>query len=178
MDANITLNITSLAISCLALAASAFLAVRQLRTAEGANHVPIVIDFFNRSHDEEFMASSRYLQTMSSEHEFSLGLSGLPHDLERRVRVVLWFYDDLGKLVAHKIVSEQLVIGSFGASAVRAWMALGPYVYAERENRAGTRVGVYFEDLAARATSTSASAVHRRIGLRPRPPANRLTPSA
>lgn len=48
-------------------------------------------------------------------------------------RLVSLFYDDVGKLVAHGVVDERLIIGSYGPNIVNMWEVLAPYFYRERE---------------------------------------------
>jgi len=74
------------------------------------------------------------------------------------------FYDDLGKFVAHGIVEEDLIIGSYGHSVMWAWDALQPFILAQRSID-GTNYNIYFEDLALRAKRNPPPAIHSKLGL-------------
>lgn len=80
-------------------------------------------------------------------------------------------YNNLGKLVAHGLVDESLIIGAYGGSLLRAWNLLAPYVYLERQEDQRNPMR-YFEDLAWRVSSNRPDDVYRRLGLRALPPAN------
>jgi hypothetical protein len=42
---------------------------------------------------------------------------------------VALFYEDVGKLVAHGVVDERLIVGSYGPNIVNMWEVLAPYFY-------------------------------------------------
>jgi hypothetical protein len=64
----------------------------------------------------------------------------------------MWYYDNLGALVAHKIVDIEPIAGYLGGSVVDMWTALEPLVRAERNLRLSAsdpaRWQLYFEHLA------------------------------
>ncbi|MDQ0600804.1 hypothetical protein QF037_005149 [Streptomyces canus] len=78
--------------------------------------------------------------------------------MKRDIRRVSLFYDDVGKLVAHGVVEESLIIGSYGLNIVNMWDVLAPYIYKERILT--TKAMLYFEDLAARAKARPMESVH------------------
>ncbi|MFI7413634.1 hypothetical protein ACIBU0_33760 [Streptomyces sp. NPDC049627] len=88
------------------------------------------------------------------------------------IRRVGLFYDDIGKLVAHGIVDERLILGAYGDAIPGTWDTLAPYICAEREKHRNLSM-VYFEDLAHRAGRTTMQHLHVAAGLRARPPATR-----
>jgi hypothetical protein len=73
-------------------------------------------------------------------------------------------YDDLGKLVAHGIVKEELIIGSNGPQARRIWETVEPFVRAERDKR-NSNLWIYLEDLAYRTTRKPPAAIHEKLKL-------------
>ena len=75
-------------------------------------------------------------------------------------------YDDLGKLVAHGIVKEELIIGSNGSQARRIWEAIEPFVRAERAKR-NSNLWIYLEDLAYRTTQKPPATIHQKLKLHP-----------
>ncbi len=128
--------------------------------------VPVVLDLFRQARRADFIEAQRFArEDLAQAHPVEAGISGLPESLRQELFLVTWFYDDLGKLVAHGVVSEDLVLGAFGDGVTRTWKALMPYVEAERGLRSST-FQAYFEDLAVRAESNPPRSVHARLGLR------------
>lgn len=166
MDSSLVINLVSLSISLVALAISAHLAHRQVSAAHGANLIPIVFNAFREWRQPDFVRTQRYiLAGLTTDHDPSLGLSGLPEPLQTEVDKVAVFYDDLDKLVAYRALDWKIVVGTFGVTTTRVWSALKPYIYREREIR-GTQHMACFEDLACRARDNPPAELHRRIGLR------------
>ncbi|MCM2394237.1 DUF4760 domain-containing protein [Streptomyces albipurpureus] len=128
--------------------------------------LPIVIELFRETREPEFSEAIAYIGTrLAIEHSPEHGYRRLPPEVLRRVSL---FYDDVGKLVAHGVVDERLVIGSYGLNIVTMWDALAPYIC--RERALTTHAMSYFEDLAARAKARPMSAVHASIRLARCPP--------
>ncbi|WP_435863905.1 DUF4760 domain-containing protein [Streptomyces phaeochromogenes] len=164
------LNLTSLSISLTALVVSILLTLRQIRLASGGNHLPVVLDAFRESRSVEWLAAEEYILTaLTNDHATDCGCRGLPVPARTYADTIGLFYDDLGKLVAHGVIDQNLVIGAYGTNIVRLWDAVAPYVYADRR-RHGRRYWSYFEDLAARTATTPPSAVYANLNLRSRPP--------
>lgn len=170
VDLSLALNLASLILALTALGVSVFLTRRQIRLATGGNHLPVVLNAFRETRSKEFFEAHEFvLSSLRAEHHPELGFRQLPEPAKTYVRTVGLFYDDLGKLVAHDVISERLVIGSYGTAITRAWVALGPYVYRERE-RNRSNFWVYLEDLAARIDALPSRLIHAELGLRRLPP--------
>ncbi|MEU9348998.1 hypothetical protein AB0D74_48155 [Streptomyces sp. NPDC048278] len=170
MDASALLNVLALVVSAGALATSLAVARRQLRLAHHSNLLPIVLDLFKETRTLEFSRSIEYIRDhLTAAHSAHGGYRMLPEEVKMHIRRVGLFYDDVGKLVAHGIVDEQLILGAYGNAIARVWTTLAPYVYAERERHRNLSM-VYFEDLAYRASQTTMTAVHAAAGLRTCPP--------
>lgn len=173
------LSMGSLVVAALALVVSVIAARRQLVLAHRSNVLPVILQAFKESRTPEFSASVEYvLNRLQSEHPHDDGYQSLPPGPKSHVRRVGLFYDDVGKLVAHDVVEEALVLGAYGGNILATWQVLAPYVYSEAAKR-GAAYGVsardahplpYFEDLAARAHRTPRASVHTRLGLRRLPP--------
>ncbi|MEV6196255.1 hypothetical protein AB0M19_28105 [Streptomyces sp. NPDC051920] len=161
--------VAALALSFLALLISAATAYRQLTLMRGANILPIVLESFGETRTQEWTVCREYInERLATEHDPRGGLVGLPEPIKHQVRKVAFFFDDLGKLVAHRVVDEDLILGAYGGSVLAMWRALAPYIAAQREiDGAGT--AVYFEDLARRAHTRTGTEIYARIGLRPFP---------
>lgn len=164
------LNLATLAISLTALAVSVRLTLWQIRLASGGNHLPVVLDAFKETRSAAWFEAQEYvLIKLAEEHAADCGLRGLPVLARTHATTIGLFYDDLGKVVAHGMIDQNLVIGAYGTPIVRLWDALAPYVYAERQAH-GLHFWVYFEDLAARTADTHPEVVYADMGLRARPP--------
>jgi hypothetical protein len=167
VDAN---NLITLAISLTALVVSVLMTLRQIRLASGGIHLPVVLEAFKESRNPEWFAAQEYiLNQLAEEHAPACGWRGLPMTSRTHVNTIGLFYDDLGKLVAHGMIDERIVIGSYGTMITLVWDALAPYVYAEREAH-GLYFWIYFEDLAVRVAATHPKTVYAKLRLRSRPP--------
>jgi hypothetical protein len=166
----VTLNLAALLIPLVALIVSIPLTLRQIRLGSGANHLPVILEAFRDVRDPAYAEAERYvLDDLTREHPAVCGWSGLPEPARTQTLRIGILFDDLGKLVAHGIVDEELVIGSFGMGIVRVWDVLAPYVYQERHAQAN-HFWIYFEDLACRTAARSNVEIYAALGLRARPP--------
>ncbi|UUU40814.1 DUF4760 domain-containing protein [Streptomyces sp. NBC_00162] len=171
MSLSLALNLLAVLVALAALGTSVAVAQRQLRLAQNSNVLPIVIELFRETREPDFSQAIAYISTrLNTEHSHENGYRRLPPEALGHIRRVSLFYDDVGKLVAHGVVDEVLVIGSYGLNIVSMWDVLAPYIY--RERALTTPAMLYFEDLAARAKARPMSAVHTSIGLAQCPPWN------
>lgn len=163
-------NVAALSISIVALVASALLAFGQLRSTQRANTLAMFFDGFRETRSPEFRRSIEYvLYHLREEFPAPVSYLELPEGPKEHVRQVAFFYDELGKLVVHGIVDRDLVIGSYGLSIYRTWIAIAPYVYRERDLRQRT-VLPYLEHMAAVTSEITAADIHRKMKLRSFPP--------
>ncbi|MGW3653651.1 DUF4760 domain-containing protein [Streptomyces sp. NPDC000878] len=170
MDTTMVLNLVPLSISLAALVVSILLPLWQIRLARGGNHLPVVLDAFKETRSAAWFAAQEYVLTaLAEEHAADCGHRGLPVRARTHANTIGLFYDDLGKLVAHGMIDQTLVIGAYGTNIVRLWDALAPYVYTERRSH-GLHFWIYFEDLAARTAATHPDLVYADLRLRSRPP--------
>jgi hypothetical protein len=172
MDMTIALNLAALMISLLALVVSVLLTLRQIRLSNGGNHLPVILEAFKLAHDpdSDYLNAEKYLlNDLAREHPVDLGIIGLPTAARTHALTIGMFFDDLGKVVAHDIVHQDIVVGSFDSGIVRMWDALAPYVYQQRR-ASDNHFWIYFEDLAVRAATRPGAVVYAALGLRSRPP--------
>ncbi|NGO09317.1 hypothetical protein G5C60_17350 [Streptomyces sp. HC44] len=164
------LNIAALAISVVALLFSSVIAYGQLRSTQKANALAMIFDGFREGRSPEFRKSMEYvLYHLKEEFPGPISYLELPEEPKECVRRVAFFFEELGKLVVHGFVSQDLIIGSYGLSMHRAWVVVAPYVYREREIRQRV-VLPYFEHMAAVTSEITAADVHRKMKLRTYPP--------
>lgn len=170
MNVTIVLSLAALAVPLTALIISIPLALRQLRLISGGNHLPVVLEAFKETRSAAWFEAQEYVLTeLAKEHESDCGHRGLPEQARTHANTIGLFYDDLGKLVAHGMIDQSLIIGAYGTNIVRLWDALAPYVYTERRQH-GLHFWIYFEDLATRTAATHPEVVYAHLHLRSRPP--------
>jgi hypothetical protein len=171
MNGSLWLNVATLTLSSVAIVVSWVSTLRQRRLANSSNHLPIVITVFRESRTDAWLAAQEHvLNELPSRDALKYGISGLPKQAHAHAVLIGLFYDDLGKLVAHRMIDQHLVIGGYGTMIVRLWDALAPFVYAERELHK-TAFWVYFEDLATRTAARTPGEVYKALRLGSRPPA-------
>src|SRR5438045_9421979 len=122
MDSLPAINIIALAISFAALLISVILARRQMSIAAGGNLASIIISLSNEFRSAEFILSRDYtLNRLSKERSAEIGIAGLPEGTRERVVRVGGLFEDIGKLVAFRIIDERIVISSVGPTVIRTW---------------------------------------------------------
>lgn len=174
MDSKTVITVVTITISIVSLAVSGILALRQVRTATDGYALPVVLNVFSQFRTQEFFEAQQYIfHQLHRDFEEPAAYTDLPLDARSMVRMVAGLYDDLGKLVAHGIVREELVIGSNGTQARRIWEAVEPYVLEERRKRK-SNLWIYLEDLAYRANRTPPATIYAKLKLHRYPkPADR-----
>ncbi|GLY24202.1 hypothetical protein Misp04_39340 [Micromonospora sp. NBRC 101691] len=166
VDSEVVVNIAAIAISATSLAVSGVLAIRQNRTASAGYSLPVVLEIFSQFRTPEFYEARRYVyDDLNKDFEQPVAYSELPSDVLAKVRIVAGRYDDLGKLVAHGVVDEELIIGANGPGIRKVWKCVAPFIYEERRTR-DVMTGVYLEDLAHRASRNPPQKIYAKLGLR------------
>jgi hypothetical protein len=166
-------TVVPIAISVVSLAVSGVLALRQMRTATDGYALPVVLNVFSQFRSHEYFEAQQYVwYQLNRDFEQPIAYTELPLAARSKVRTVAGLYDDLGKLVAHGIIREELIIGSNGVAARRIWEAVQPFVLEERRKRK-SNLWIYLEDLAYRTTRTPPATIHAKLKLHryPAPPA-------
>ncbi|WP_305785680.1 DUF4760 domain-containing protein [Symbioplanes lichenis] len=163
MDAKTVIALVAVAISVLSLVLSGMLALRQTRTTMDGYALPVVLNVFSQFRTQEFFDAQQYVFDELPAQPVQ-PYTDLPLEARSQIRMVGGLYDDLGKLVAHGIVKEELIIGSNGPQAGRIWAAVEPFVRAERAKR-GSNLWIYLEDLAYRAAHKPPAAIHDKLNL-------------
>lgn len=166
MDASLTLNLTALAVSLLALVISVLLSVRQLQSMRHANHLPVAIELLTRDFNSDtFLARERKVVAELAEHNPALGFSGLPDEIRTATYSVAFFYDSIAILVAFRFIQENLVLGTMSYRIRRIWRVLEAHIDGERRLRGHPFLDV-LEHLAALAFAQEAAGPRGRIRLR------------
>lgn len=142
----------ALAIAILALVVaivSAAISARELREARKANAFPAAIDLFREFRDPAFVADRRLLLQELENCDPELGMSGLPDGINQAAFRVSHYLDNVGVLVAHKLIAPEIAVSFLGASALNLWRALEPFIRRERVLRSYDDYQMHFEHLAA-----------------------------
>jgi hypothetical protein len=184
VDAKTAISLISIAISVGSLIVSGTLALRQTRTTMDGYALPVVLQVFSRFRTQEFFDAQQFIFDELPQQPVR-PYTDLSLEARSQLRMVGGLYDDLGKLVAHGIVKEELIIGSNGPQARRIWETIEPFVRAERDKR-NSNLWIYLEDLAYRTTQKPPAVIHEKLKLHryagprhtslPAPPESPATP--
>jgi hypothetical protein len=130
------MQLGALLVSITALLTSVTVAATQIRVSRAGNSVQTLIGLFTE-HRSHYLAESRHVVFNDAENwDLSQGLAGVPEEHRVQVRDLMWFYDNLGVLVAHGVVDIRPVSAYLGGSVLEMWVKLEPLVQAERRKRA------------------------------------------
>jgi hypothetical protein len=153
-DFGTVLNVVSLGLSLIAIILSSVIAWRQAQLMRHANAFPILIDFFREFRSPEFREHQLYVRTRLADELPAIGIYGLPEPVLAHVVPVVHYFDNLGALVAHRVVETKVALSILGESVERNWRLLAPFLHKEREIRKDDEYGIFFEHLAELARAT------------------------
>ncbi|WP_138733096.1 DUF4760 domain-containing protein [Modestobacter excelsi] len=157
-------EVATLAVSVLALLVAMRSNQRSVKVARASQALSVVKDIFGQRGRPDFVEALNAVRAIPYPLNTNVGIEGLPDGLRNKAKLVMAFYEDLGKLVAHGIVDEDLIIGALGHSVVWAWTPLERFILAQREKNQ-TEYFIYFQHLAARAMARTPKQVHKKLGL-------------
>jgi hypothetical protein len=116
-----------------------------------ANEIPVSIDLYQEFRSYEFQQAYGFvLRSLASDHDPSLGISGLPEEARFPSVKVASFFTSVGGLVCLGLVDERFAVSMLGTSAHRVWDILEPYIRHERGIRGDDDVLAFFEDFVCR----------------------------
>lgn len=128
-------NMSTLAISLLALGISALFAVRQVNTANRANQLPIVIDIYRRMWSPELRNQEELLWRKLPKLAKGVRFSELPKDLREAAYNVCYAYLMVSYLLSLDIIDRRLAILPIHYRITKTWDAVERFVRAERVAR-------------------------------------------
>ncbi|WP_306204118.1 DUF4760 domain-containing protein [Actinoplanes sp. RD1] len=145
------LSFASLVVAALALLVSAGVAWRQLNYMRHGTMLPVALDMFAEFRTPQFRTCMRYLtEDLHREHPpGEEGILSLPDDVRALVVPAVSYFNNLGLLVAQRVVDPDVVRGFMNHSILRAWDRTAPYIRVERARRNDPAYYQYFEHLAA-----------------------------
>jgi hypothetical protein len=164
------LSVIAIMVSLAALMISSLITTRQAKYMRHANHLPLLAQMINEIRNPVFMKDQEFIeQCLAAQCDPSAGLHGLPFDVKARVFNVAGFYQSVAALAAFDLVDREKIILLLGRRALRAWIALEPFIEAEREkSEPSATIYSIFEDLATRAEEANYAAMVDSFGLRRR----------
>jgi len=152
VNSSLALSLIAVTISVAALLLTTALTLRQLRLLQNSNYIP-VIELIAELRSREFYDDVMYVTNrLRSEHDPSVGISGLPEDARSAVVNVAYYFQAfawLGELGVLQRKHLRLVANRI----VLTWQAIEPYVRAERQAMKGPILVVLersYEQLIAR----------------------------
>jgi hypothetical protein len=157
-------NVVAAVGSTVAVFVTVVFAVRQLRSAQSANHTLVAIELLTRDRSsEEFMRAEDFVlkELTVSYPPPGVSVSDLPTEARHHVTRLAMYYNGLGQMLAFAAVDPRLLMGTGNYRSRQAWRVLEPYILAERAQRGETYLS-HFEHLVYMATHNPwAAAVHK-----------------
>ncbi|QDQ09606.1 hypothetical protein [Streptomyces spectabilis] len=153
--------------SALTAVIAVVLSMRQVRLMARQSLLPVVLEAFREARSPEWFEARDFIyERLPAEFSPDRGVSQQPPEARGALRKVGFLFDNFGLLIAHGVVPEELVIGFFGRSLQEEfWQIMAPYIRKEAELR-GQSYMIFFEDLVARAQSSSVADIREDLGLR------------
>ena len=169
---SLAFNLVAVSLSVASLLVSALLVIRQITVARHANQVPVLVSLTEQFSTRDFYSAEKFiLEELAQKHESSLGVGGLPEEIQLKVNKIIWSANMIGLLIVQEVLDEAVVVPLYGFRFRRLWQSLEPYIAVERQNR-GDYFSAFFEDLVCRIDANWPPAAAYRLRLR------RLSPEA
>lgn len=121
--------------SIAALVTSAILANRQIKTAHGANQLPVLFEIFRFMRSSEVRRKEEAVLAELPKHDPELGFRRLPEPLRSYTHEVSSHYNMVGYLVMLGVVDERIATLPLYYRARTTWSAVEPFVQGERALR-------------------------------------------
>jgi hypothetical protein len=160
------INVAALVASFFSLGVTALIASRQLRIAQSANRLPVIMDHFYRVRSLSFREREERLWSELGGLDLGDGFASLPPDLRESAWEVALYYQHLAYLVAFEVIDRDMALVPVHYHLLKSWEALEVLIYCEREKRGDTGVLLLraFERLAERARRVDAFELSERMG--------------
>lgn len=161
-------NVVAACGSAIAVVVTVVFAVRQLRSAQTANHTLVAIELLtrDRSSDEFLRAQDFVLNELTARYPPpGVSVSDLPTEARHHVIRLSLYYNGLGQMLAFAAVDPRLLMGTVSYRSRQAWRVLEPYILAERARR-GEMYLSHFEHLVHMARHNPWAMAVRKFGLK------------
>jgi hypothetical protein len=151
-------SLTSIIIALAALWVAIWQTRENSRVSAVMNSSPIAADIWSEWRSEKFRQHMLKVVNSKPLPDSDLGrMQDLPPDYRTSAYAVVYYFNQVGTLVAFGLVSENLVIGVLGSWIMQTWRALEPVIIRERRHRIDTypadapaNFSDYFEHLVQR----------------------------
>jgi len=143
----------ALAVAVVALIVSIWTAMHSATAARRERALAVSIDLFREARDLGPARRDVFFEIAPLE---TCRLDELPASLRDSAQKLCWFYDNVGVLVAHRMVDIEPIAGYLGDSILDSWDRLERFILAERAHRrerSDARADAYqwyFEELVTR----------------------------
>jgi hypothetical protein len=117
---------------------SAWQARSNIQDARHSRSLPVIAEIFKEFRSREFRESLHNLLTLSSDKTTGGGFGALSEDRQEDAYRVCYFFDQIGVLVAFRIVHEDIVVAIMGTQIVQVWSVMFPLIESERKYRSET----------------------------------------
>jgi hypothetical protein len=154
-------------ISAGAAIVAAAAAYRTIRLMDRANVLAVAIDVFREFRSDELHDHLRYVrrELPKSGIPYETGYMNLPESARAHVVPVSHYFDNLGILLANRVIDEELILSFMGESIEETWEVLRPYIRQEEKLRGGQEYQRFFEHAAALAQKRPAADIRRKLNL-------------
>ena len=139
MDTSITLSVAAVLVSVLALFASTFLTVGQLRLLRQTNHLPPIIELLSEFRSSKLHDNFAYVTTrLREEHDPELSIFELPEPARSTVIDTAYYYQTIASLVGFGVLDERIIV-VIRTRIIRVWESIEPYLFGRTSTRNGRR---------------------------------------
>jgi hypothetical protein len=131
MDA-FAISLFALVVSFASLVSTTILAIREGSLLRRANYIPM-IDLISEFRSKELYEYLVCVTTrLGSEHEPSLGISGLPEKARGSLINVAYYYQSFAWLAEFRVLRREHLL-AIATGLILAWEAIRPFVESERK---------------------------------------------
>lgn len=129
------ISLVSVILALAAVGVSAWQVQASVSSARKANALPVVSEVFLEWRSPHLNDAFRRLMKITDKELLLDTFEALPPQLRDDAYEVCTFFDYLGTLVLHGIVSEDVIIGGLGTRIAQAWDTMEPLIRHERKYR-------------------------------------------
>ena len=132
------ISLISIVIAIAALWVAVWQTRQGSKSSEVMNSSPIAADIWSEWRSEEFRKHMLRVVGSPSVAKGAERMEDLPQDYRNSAYTVIYYFNQVGTLVAFDLVSESLIIGVLGSWIMHTWRVLEPLIIRERKHRAST----------------------------------------
>lgn len=163
MDLNLTISITSLVISAIALILSFLISWKRMQISQFSLNLPIALDMINQYRSKDFKEHINYIRDKLGTFNVEGGYRGLPEDAREHATIVSNWFNHIGSLIIHKFIDDKFIISYIGENISEMWKKLAPFIKAERELRNFEAYQIHFQDLVNRVQKTPPTKIRKKM---------------